>query len=95
MTNHDNSGGELTPDELEQRQRADGSYEQDATADEDLDRPLTPDEIEQRQDAGGTVGSPDPLDDRSGDHLEPDEIDQRRVVEIDDDDDVPVTTDEE
>lgn len=49
MTNHDTSGGELSPDELEQRQRADGSYEEDATADEDLDQPLTPDEIEQRQ----------------------------------------------
>lgn len=49
MTNHDTAGGELSPDELEQRQNVDGSYDEDAGADEDLDRPLTPDEIEQRQ----------------------------------------------
>ena len=41
------SDHELSPDELEQRQNADGTYDQDP--DEDLDRPLTPDEIEQRQ----------------------------------------------
>lgn len=42
MSDHD-----LTPDELEQRQNPDGSYDEDA--DEEVDRPLTADEIEQRQ----------------------------------------------
>jgi hypothetical protein len=39
----------LTPDELEQRQRADGTFESDSAFDEEVDEPLTPDMIEQRQ----------------------------------------------
>jgi hypothetical protein len=39
---------DVSPDVLEQRQRADGSYDED-DAFSDVDRPLTPDEIEQRQ----------------------------------------------
>jgi hypothetical protein len=42
-------GAELTPDELEQRQRADGTFEEDTPLEDLPDRPLTPDEIEQRQ----------------------------------------------
>lgn len=37
-----------TPDEIEQRLRADGSYD-DEDVDEDSDEPLEPDQIEQRQ----------------------------------------------
>lgn len=42
----------LTPDEVEQRQQVDGTFEDELAVAEtaDLpDRPLTPDEIEQRQ----------------------------------------------
>lgn len=39
----------LTADELEQRQRADGTFEPPGPIDEVPDRPLTPDEVEQRQ----------------------------------------------
>ncbi|MEX2503570.1 MAG: hypothetical protein WD378_01900 [Egicoccus sp.] len=39
----------LTPDELEQQRRADGSLDGYETVDEVPDRPLTPDEIEQSQ----------------------------------------------
>jgi hypothetical protein len=42
-------GAELTPDELEQRQRADGTFEEDPALEDVPDHPLTPDEIEQRQ----------------------------------------------
>jgi hypothetical protein len=42
-------GNELTPDELEQRQRADGTFDDDPVLEDLPDRPLTPDEIEQRQ----------------------------------------------
>jgi hypothetical protein len=39
-----------SPDELEQRQRADGTWEEPSVVDdEDVDEPLTPDMIEQRQ----------------------------------------------
>lgn len=75
---------ELTPDELEQRQRPDGTYEEETAV--GADGPLDPDEIEQRQDADGTVGSPGTLDEETDEPLDPDEIDQRRVVESDEDD---------
>lgn len=39
----------LTPDELEQRQLADGTFEPSDPIDEVPDRPLTADELEQRQ----------------------------------------------
>jgi hypothetical protein len=39
----------LSPDELEQRQRADGTWEEPSVVDDDSDEPLTPDMIEQRQ----------------------------------------------
>jgi hypothetical protein len=39
----------LTPDEIEQRRRADGSLDGYETTDDIPDRPLTPDEIEQSQ----------------------------------------------
>lgn len=44
-TSPDTSG--LTPDELEQRQRADGTFDEEPAV--DADGPLDPDEIEQRQ----------------------------------------------
>ncbi|MFA9444851.1 hypothetical protein [Egicoccus sp. AB-alg6-2] len=40
-----------TPDELEQRQTRDGSYEDGGVYRDVPDRPLTPDEIEQHLDA--------------------------------------------
>jgi hypothetical protein len=49
---------DVSPDVLEQRQRADGSFVED-DAFSDVDRSLTPDEIEQRQE----VVDPDDLDD--------------------------------
>lgn len=84
----DRSAGELTPDELEQRQRADGTYERDTSVDSGLGEPLDPDEVEQRQGADGTLGDPGLLDDPTDEPLDADEIDQRRVVE-DDEDDAP------
>jgi hypothetical protein len=49
---------DVSPDVLEQRQRADGSFVEDDDF-SDVDRPLTADEIEQRQE----VVDPDDLDD--------------------------------
>jgi hypothetical protein len=50
---------DLSPDVIEQRQRADGSLVDPSAFDEDADRPLTPDEIDQRRD----VVDPDDYDD--------------------------------
>jgi hypothetical protein len=41
--------GPLTADELEQRRRADGTFEEPGIVDEVPDEPLSPDQIEQRQ----------------------------------------------
>lgn len=49
---------DVSPDSLEQRQRADGTFVEDE-AYADVDRPLTADEIEQRQE----VVDPDDYDD--------------------------------
>jgi hypothetical protein len=53
---------DVSPDVLEQRQRADGSFDEDDPF-ADADHPLTPDEIEQRQE----VVDPDDLDDERSD----------------------------
>jgi hypothetical protein len=48
-SHRDDVGTGLSPDELEQRQRADGTWEETSVVDDDADEPLTPDMIEQRQ----------------------------------------------
>lgn len=81
---------EPSPDELEQRQRLDGTYETDD------DRPgegLDPDVLEQRRRADGSFDR-DELDDVTGEPLDPDVIEQRRGVG-DDDDDEPGPAEEE
>lgn len=80
-----------TPDEIEQRQRLDGTVEQDTPRRrEDTDGPLSPDEIEQRQSATHD----DEVDLEGADHpLTPDEIEQRTVVGGDDDE--PLVDDED
>lgn len=74
----------LTADELEQRQRADGSYETDLEA-EAPSEAAAPDVIEQRQRADGRVESSDVVGDLPDHPLSPDEIEQRLVVEDDED----------
>lgn len=66
-----------TPDEIEQRQRADGTVESDRPAPPDEDAPRSPDEIEQRQTDDDEV---DVLEEEPGRPLSPDEIEQRQVV---------------
>lgn len=76
------TAADLTPDEIEQRQRPDGTVEAAGVADPGLDGPLTPDMVEQRQRADGTVE--DTRDDPDG-ILSADVLEQRQVVETDDD----------
>jgi hypothetical protein len=77
---------ELTPDELEQRQRADGTWEPSTTIGAGDDVPRTPDEFEQRQRLDGTF---DTRDEHTDEVLTPDMIEQRQLVEHDDDEDRP------
>jgi hypothetical protein len=56
---------DVSPDVLEQRQRADGSFTEDDPFD-DADHPLSPDEIEQRQE----VVDPDDLDDERAERVD-------------------------
>jgi hypothetical protein len=78
---------ELTADEVEQRQRADGTWEEPTITGPD-DGPLTPDQIEQRRGLDGSLeGAPDDL--ASDVPLTPDVLEQRQVVEDDGADDHP------
>jgi hypothetical protein len=80
---HDEQKPGSTPDEVEQRQRADGTYEEPTSAD-DTDEPLSPDMLEQRRRYDGTFDEPDEVPDEPP--LSPDMIEQRQVVEYDDED---------
>lgn len=76
-----------SPDELEQRQRLDGSLDEpSAIAGEE--GPLDPDELEQRRRADGSI---DDDTARAGADAprSPDELEQRQVVEEDDRDEHP------
>lgn len=77
---------ELTPDEVEQRQRPDGSVDEEPV-DETAESPLSPDEIEQRQRPDGGVEGHTTVEDPSGEPLTPDEIEQRQRVGDDDEED--------
>jgi hypothetical protein len=78
---------ELTADELEQRQRADGTWEPSTTT-TSTDGPLSPDQLEQRQRLDGSFD--DGTDDLEVDGpLTPDMIEQRQVIEDDDAEDHP------
>lgn len=82
-------GRELTPDEIEQRQLADGGLESDAEP-EEREPPASPDVIEQRQTADGAVeGDVDPA--LADEPLTPDEIEQRQPVGSEPDWDEPAT----
>lgn len=74
---------ELSPDEVEQRQRPDGSLEEEPV-DETAAEPLSPDEIEQRQAPDGTIEGHTTILDPSDEPLSPDEIEQRQSVGDDD-----------
>lgn len=75
---------EPTADELEQRQRPDGSIEAQEVVDDGSDEPLTPDMIEQRERLDGSLEQPGTVEEESDEPLSPDMIEQRRVVEDDD-----------
>jgi hypothetical protein len=78
---------ELTADELEQRQRADGTWEPSTTT-APIDEPLSPDQLEQRQRLDGSFD--DGAHDVEADGpLTPDMIEQRQVIEDDDAEDHP------
>jgi hypothetical protein len=72
-----------TPDELEQRRRADGSLDEPDGFDAASDTPLTPDVLEQRRRADGGFDASDIGDDGSDTPLTPDVLEQRQVVEDD------------
>lgn len=71
-----------SPDELEQRQRLDGSLDEPSTIAGE-EGPLDPDELEQRRRADGSV---DEATEREGADAprSPDELEQRQVLEEDD-----------
>jgi hypothetical protein len=69
-------------DQLEQRQRPDGSLEEPDTIDDASGGPLSPDEIEQRQRLDGSVATGTLQS--SGEPLDPDELEQRQEVADDD-----------
>lgn len=71
-------------DELEQRQRPDGTFEDEPEGDEAAE-PLSPDVLEQRRRADGELDPPGAVD-ASDEPLTPDMIEQRQVVEEDDED---------
>jgi hypothetical protein len=73
---------EPTPDQLEQRQRVDGTWEPSNPIGPGDDVPHTPDELEQRQRLDGSF---DTRDEPAGEVLTPDMIEQRQLVEDDDD----------
>lgn len=78
---HRKPAAELTPDELEQRQRADGTWEEPSSFD-DAGAPPSPDVLEQRQRLDGTVDRSAYGD--SDEPLTPDMIEQRQEIEDDD-----------
>lgn len=90
----DRTDAELSADELEQRQRPDGTFDEPTTVGGSASDPLTPDELEQRQRADGSYEDVGTVDDPSSDPLTPDELEQRGVLE-DDDEEPPVEDDEE
>lgn len=75
-----------TPDEIEQRQRPDGTVESDTPRRRTEDAPLSPDQIEQRQSV--TPDEDDGFEDVEG-PLDPDEIEQRLAVGGDDEEPGP------
>jgi hypothetical protein len=78
---------ELSADELEQRQRDEGTWEP-ATTVTSADEPLSPDQLEQRQRLDGSFDDEDRYEDADG-PLTPDMIEQRQVIEDDDAEDHP------
>lgn len=82
-------GSDATPDELEQRRRADGSIDESVPLVDEDGEPIPPDELEQRQLQDGTFvgsGTTDHVDDAP---LSADMIEQRQIVEYDEEDDRP------
>lgn len=75
---------ELTADEVEQRQRPDGSVGDEVDATDE--GPLSADEVEQRQRPDGTLEGRTTVEETSSDPLTPDELDQRRRISEDDED---------
>lgn len=88
---HVDSG--LTADEVEQRQRLDGSFEESETVRRDTTEPLPPDVLEQRQRIDGTVDQGGRFDEPSDEPLSPDQLEQRERLE--DDDEEPWPDDDE
>lgn len=83
-------GSEATPDEVEQRRRADGSYDLAPPVVDEDGEPVPPDELEQRQLQDGSIAGSSAADDLDDAPLTADMIEQRQIVEYDDEDDRPV-----
>jgi hypothetical protein len=78
-------GAPLTPDELEQRQRPDGTIDDPDLVDDGAAGDVTtPDELEQRQRLDGAVVSAEDVPDEP---VTPDVLEQRQAVGDDDEDD--------
>lgn len=76
----------LSPDELEQRQRADGTFETPELGADTPGQVADPDVIEQHQRADGRVEGDDLVGGDVPDRpLSPDELEQRLVVDDDED----------
>lgn len=79
--------GEPSPDELEQRRRADGAVEESVQPSVDPDLADSPDVLEQRRRADGGTDEAGPVDEDLEGPVSPDVIEQRQVVDYDDEDD--------
>lgn len=76
------------PDQLEQRQRADGAVEE-SEAIEELAEELAPDAVEQHQRRDGTVERLGAVDAASSAPPTPDVLEQHQVIEYDEEDERP------
>lgn len=85
-SNERRAGAEPSPDEVEQRQRPDGSVEEPPPPRVDPDLAESPDVLEQRRRADGTFDE-EPVDEDLEGPVSPDVLEQRQVVEYDDEDD--------
>lgn len=78
-------GAPLTPDELEQRQRPDGTIDDTDLVGADAADVTTPDELEQRQRPDGAVVTREDV--RGDEVVTADVLEQRQAVGDDDEDD--------